>query len=425
VRALAQHDPYHRFTVDGHSFLAVAALASAVETDPEALRRTTEAGDLRTLRLGTLLHDVGKGSGEDHAVAGERLAHAVATRMGLTAGEIEEVTQLVRWHLLLPDTATRRDLDDDAVIEAVASAVGSARTLRLLYVLAVADGIATGPEAWGPWKAGLVRELLHKVLPVLEEGPVVTRSDVGQRAAEVVAYEPGLAATAEDTLATLPSSYLGATSVSEMADDIRLLLKPPRAGELRMRVDAGGHEAGAVITICVPDRPGTLARTAGVLALHRLSVIKAQAYSTSTGIALERFVVENSADWSALENDLTAAYSGRLAVEPRLQKKVSEYEKTALPPPEIRVIDDASSHSTVLEVRARDALGLLYAITAAMSDLDLDIHVAKIDTLARRVVDVFYVRTAWGDKLLPEQIVEVERSIAHRVQRLFGVAETT
>jgi [protein-PII] uridylyltransferase len=87
---------------------------------------------------------------------------------------------------------------------------------------------------------------------------------------------------------------------------------------------------------------------------------------------------------------------------------------------DVRVLQDASQHSTVVEVRAPDALGLLYAITAALSELDLDIHVAKIDTLGERVVDAFYVRTAADDKLSDEQVTEVERSIVHRIDRLFN-----
>jgi [protein-PII] uridylyltransferase len=172
----------------------------------------------------------------------------------------------------------------------------------------------------------------------------------------------------------------------------------------------------------VTDRPGTLARTAGVLSLHRLSVLRAQAYSVTSGFALERFLVRcpEGTDWDAVKGDLEAAYSGRLAVEARLEKKASDYKPRRPIEPDVRILQDASAHSTVVEVRATDALGLLYAITAALSDLDIDIHVAKIDTLGERVVDVFYVRSAWGAKLDEAQAEELPRSIAHRVARLLG-----
>lgn len=422
IRALAQHDPYHRYTVDGHLFIVVSEIGRAIDNDPIARAAAEEAGDLDMLRLGALLHDIGKGSGHDHSVVGEELARSVCARMGLQRDEIDEVAALVRWHLLLIDTATRRDLDDGAVITEVADTIGDGRHLRFLYILSVADGRGTGPEGWSDWKAALAAELYRKALVALETGQVPTRSDVTARAREVEAYEPGLAGRAEDVLATLPPSYLEATSVPDMVDDVRILLQPPDKGQVRHRVYEGLERGEAAVTVCVPDRPGTLARTAGVLALNRISVLQAQAFSTTAGLALERFIVKvpNGADWSAFETDLEAVYSGRLALEARLEKKIRDYRPATAFAPEVRVLDTASAHSTVIEVRAPDALGLLFAVTAALTDLDLDIHVAKIDTLGQRVVDVFYVRNSWGEKLTPDQGAEVERSILHRVGRLFG-----
>jgi len=421
IRALAQHDPYHRYTVDGHLFVVVRELRRAIEIDVLARAAVEEAGDLDTLRLATLLHDVGKGSGHDHSVVGEELARTAAQRMGLSTEEVEEVAALVRWHLLLVDTATRRDLDDGSVIAEVADRM-TGRRLRLLYILTVADGLGTGPEGWNDWKATLVAELYRKTLIALETGEIPTRSDVTARAREVEAYEPSLAGRAQDVLATLPHSYLEATSVPDMVDDIRLLLQPPDKGEVRHRVYEGTERDQAAVTVCVADRPGTLARTAGVLALNRISVLRAQAFSTSAGLALERFVVRvpEAASWESVAADLEAAYSGRLALEARLERKIQDYRPPEPVEPDIRILQDASAHSTVIEVRAPDTLGLLFALTAALSDLDLDIHVAKIDTLGHRVVDVFYVRSAWGEKLTEAQADEVRRSIAHRIGRLFG-----
>jgi [protein-PII] uridylyltransferase len=422
VRGLAQHDPYHRFTVDGHSFIAVGEARRATEQDAFGQAAAAEAGDLSSLYLGTLLHDVGKGSGEDHSVAGERLARDACRRMGLPDDQVEEVAAIVRHHLLLVDTATRRDLDDGAVINFVTETVGNPRRLRLLYLLSIADGKATGPEGWNEWKGALVRELFLRVITALETGELPARSDVAMRAREVEAYEPTLTGRVETVLETLPPSYLHATSTPDIADDIRLLLSPPQPGQVKHRVDTGTEAGQLSVTVGVVDRPGTLARTAGVLALHRISVLTANAFSTTAGIALQRFIVKphQEIDWDSFAEDLAAAYSGRLAVEARLGKKVLDYKPKVPVIPEVRVLQEESAHSTVVEVRAPDALGLLWAITASLTELDLDIHVAKIDTLGERVVDVFYVRSAWGDKLNAEQATEVTRSIEHRVAQLFG-----
>ncbi|HYP24682.1 MAG TPA: [protein-PII] uridylyltransferase [Actinomycetota bacterium] len=418
ARGRAQHDPYHRYTVDGHSFVAVDAANRVLAEDGLA----RDAGSTDALLVATLLHDAGKGSGEDHSVAGERLARSAATRMGFDHATVEEIATLVRWHLLLVDTATRRDLDDGAVIEDVAARVGTPRLLRLLYVLTVADATATGPEAWTPWKASLVRDLFRKALVALETGALPARSDVSTKAREVIAFEPALAGSAEDVLTTLPPSYLGSATVAEIADDIRLLLRRPRPGDVVARVEDGTEDGTEVLTVCVADRPGSLARTAGVLAMNLVTVLSAQAFSTTEGLALQRLTVrpDDPARMESVVAGLEAAFAGRIALEARLTKKALDYRPAGEVAVDVRVVDDASVHSTVVEVRGPDALGLLYAIAAGLSDLDLDIHVAKIDTLGARVVDTFYVRDARGTKPGPEQTKEIERAVAHRVSSLYG-----
>ena len=422
VRALAQHDPYHRYTVDGHLFVATSEIDRVLDADPVARIAAEEAGDLDDLRFAALLHDVGKGSGRDHSVEGEELARAICTRVGLTAERTQRVAALVRHHLTLVDTATRRNLDDGEVISSVAEAIGDPLRLRLLYILSIADGRATGPDGWSEWKGALLRELYKKTLTALETGALPVRSDVKAKAEEVEAYEPSLAGRALDVLETLPRSYLSSTHLPDIVDDVRLLLQAPARGELRYRVDDGTEPGETALTICVSDRPGALARTAGVLAMHRLSVLRAQAFSTSAGLALERFILGRTGDerWEAVVADLEAVFSGRLALEARLDRKIRDYGESPASEPDVRVLQDASQHSTVIEVRAADAIGLLYGITAALGELDLDIHVAKIDTLGERVVDVFYVRTGWGTKLNTEQADEVKRAIRHRLSRLYN-----
>lgn len=420
IRCRAQHDPYHRLTVDAHSFAAVEEARRAGDSAGPGAALT--ADDRRVLLLAALLHDIGKGSGIDHSVAGEALARGACNRMGLPKEMVGEVCALVRWHLLLPDTATRRDLEDGAVIETVARTVQTPRRARLLYALSAADGRATGPAAWSSWKAALVAELYRKLVVALETGEVPVRRSIAERAREVEAYEPGLAGRAEQVLACLPPSYGSTTSVPEMADELHLLLAAPAPGQARVRLEQGLEAGQWVVTLCVSDRPGALAKTAGVLALRRLSVLSARAYSTSNGLALQRFIVQAAAEdaTSGLEETLEAAYAGRLAVDARVRQKVRDYGWNAGLTAEVRMLHDSSEHSTIVEVRAPDALGLLYAVTAALADLELDIHVAKIDTLSERVVDVFYVRSPDGAKLDDQQATEAKRAIEDRLHRFFS-----
>jgi [protein-PII] uridylyltransferase len=421
VRGRVQHDPWHRYTVDGHAFAAAAELSRLLEQDQRAARTAAAAGDLDALYLAALLHDIGKGSGEDHSVAGEVLARRALQRMGLAPDEVGEVAVLVRHHLLLVETATRRDLDDPSVVEGVAAALGSPRRVRLLHLLTVADGLATGPAAWNDWKGTLVADLAARVLHLLERGAPPGPGDPEALARRIESTRPALAGQAAHLLATLPDSYPSAVDDGLLADELELLADPPGPGAVRYRVDPSGDGHGLVM-VCAADRPGTLARTTGVLALHRVSVLRAHVWSTSAGLALQRFAVQAppTLRWERLGADLDAAWSGRLAVEARLERKARDYRPPSPVEPDVRVLPDESAHSTVVEVRAGDALGLLHAIAAALGDLDLDVRVAKIDTLGDRVVDTFYVRSPWGAKLSDDQADELSLAIRHRTGRLLG-----
>ncbi len=419
IRGRAQHDLYHRYTVDGHSFIAVAEVTRMVGRHQSAGRAADEAGDLDALYLAALFHDIGKGSGGDHSTVGAGLSLIALRRMDIPERTAHEVATLVEHHLLLSETATRRDLGDGSVIRTVADKLGSPRLLRLLYVLSAADGRATGPEAWTAWKETLVGALYAKALVALETGEVPERGDVTEKAAKVSALEPELSDRAAIILGTLPPSYLDSAPIETLADELKLLARPLEPGSIRTSVSTEGDHPS--LTVCLPDRPGTLARTAGVLALHRISVLSAQAYSTSTGVALERFLVmDDDPDWDKVVATLEDVYGGRLALDAHLERKAADYRPANPIRPVVEVLQAETAHSTVIEVRSPDALGLLYALTAGLSDLDLDIHTAKIDTVGDRVVDVFYVRTARGTKLDEQQAAEVERSILHRTERLFG-----
>jgi [protein-PII] uridylyltransferase len=122
------------------------------------------------LVVAALLHDLGKGSRGDHSSAGATIARQVAGRMGFAGSDVETLALLVELHLLIPEVATRRDLDDPVTIRRVAEPVGTVERLRLLAALCEADSVATGPLAWGPWKAGLVRRLTECVTDYFESG---------------------------------------------------------------------------------------------------------------------------------------------------------------------------------------------------------------------------------------------------------------
>ncbi|MFZ6004201.1 MAG: [protein-PII] uridylyltransferase [Actinomycetota bacterium] len=368
VRSKPQRNAYHRFTVDRHLMETAANAASLVAR--------TERPDL--LLVGALLHDIGKGFPGDHTEVGIDLVAGIGARMGFAPSDVAVLQAMVRHHLLLPDVATRRDLDDAATIELVAEAVGDKLTLGLLAALTEADSIATGPAAWGQWKADLVRELVHRT-----------------------------------------SHVLGGGTAAEVSDDF------PTEAHLEML--RGGSQVlrgeGDRLTVVTTDRQGLFSRVAGVMALHGLAVLDA-AVTSLDGMALEVLKVESSfgptISWDKVIADLERMLDGGLALQARLAERARVYGRQPRgphhDPPRVVVDNAASREATVVEVHATDSVGVLYRITRALAELDLDIVSAKVQTLGDRVVDAFYVRDAAGGKLEdPMVIVEVERALLHEL----------
>ncbi len=352
VRCKPQRNAYHRFTVDRHLLEAAANAA--------ALTRNVARPDL--LLVGALLHDIGKGFPGDHTDAGVEVVGRIGPRLGFAPDDVAVLVDMVRHHLLLPDVATRRDLDDPATVEAVAAVVGDRDRLELLAALTEADSLATGPAAWGAWKAGLVADLVARV--------------AGRLAGHQVAAAPALPTAAHRRL---------------MADR-------------RPVVDVAGTE----VTVIAPDRPGLFCRVAGALALHGLDVRSAAA-AAEAGMAVEVFEVEpafgSPPDWTRVTADVERAVGGRLSLDARLAERARAYaglrRASTARPAEPRVLfdDEASATATVVEVRAPDGIGVLYRITRALADCDLDVRSAKVSTLGHEVVDAFYVMDASGAKV--------------------------
>ena len=369
VRNKPQRNAYHRFTVDRHLLEAVANAAELADR--------VSRPDL--LVLGALLHDLGKGLPGDHTDNGVILARALGTRFGLSADDAEVVVALVRHHLLLPDVATRRDLSDDTTISSVAETVESPLVLELLHALTEADSLATGTSAWGSWKAELVASLVERVAHVIGGGDV-----------------------REVTWRLFPSAHV-----------------------LTLMARGGVHVVGEgdrLITVA-PDRQGLFSRVAGVLSLHGLDVLAAEAHSDEHGMAaneLRVVVPRHGMDWSKVTADLERALEGQLAIEARLAERArtSRKRKRTMAEPietSVRLDNDASSNATVVEVKARDSVGVLYRITKALAELALDIRHATVQTLGDGVVDTFYVRGADGKVEDPFHIREIERAVLHAV----------
>jgi [protein-PII] uridylyltransferase len=421
VRSLPQRNAYHRFTVDRHSLEAVAECArllDAADADPlefdGVVARACRRPDL--LLLAALLHDMGKGYAGDHATIGADNATEMARRIGLDSEGREVLGWLVRDHLLLADTAMRRDLSDEAVADGVAAAcAGDGERLRLLYLLTIGDSRATGPAAWGATKAALLRDLFVKAAAAIERGAVAALAE--DRAAALAARIGADDATA--FLSALPASYALMFDDETMARHRDLLAD--RSHAIDCRVDDDGR---IVATVAAADRRGLLATLAGALTCCGLTVLEANLFSTADGMAIDVFhasdpyerVERHGAE--RVEMTLAGALSGEIDVAAGVEARARDYRRLDRPAGKVVVeVDrDASDRDTVFEVHTDDDVGLLYRLASTFVAFDLDVRVAKVQTLGDRVVDVFYVRDADGNKVGDDAVLEkVRRALVEAI----------
>lgn len=432
VRCRPQRDPYHRYPVDTHLLETLRGVGALLRDpdragDPLTVRAAAGVGDPDALLLGALLHDIGKTGEGGHVAVGERIAGAAVERMRMSPEPADLVRFLVREHLLLSDTATRRDLEDENLVLDVAARVGSEDRLAALYLLTEADAQATGPHAWTPWRATLVRELVAKVQHVLERGDMAPQ--MAERLDERVSAVRGALAgedraTVDRFLARMPRGYLLAVPADRAARHFHLLSSDLGALEVRTLPEPGSRPRHHALMVAARDRPGLLARIAGALSLSGLSILSAQVFTTEDGLAVDLFELEPSfaedvteERWRRFRTTLRHALEGRLSLEYRFRERRRHYPAPREDLPVKVVVDDAASDFfTVVEVGAPDRIGLLFDIASVLHELQLDVHVAKVATFGARVVDAFYVRDVLGRKVRdPDQRDEIVRAITARL----------
>ncbi|HEV7976237.1 [protein-PII] uridylyltransferase [Amycolatopsis sp.] len=366
VRDLPPRSPVHSWTVDRHLVRACV----------EASKLTTTVSRPDLLLLGALLHDIGKGREADHSVLGAAISAQVAARIGLSAGDVNLISEMVRHHLLLPHTATRRDISDPATVTRVAKTLDdNSVLLELLHALTISDSLATGPGVWTDWKGHLLSELVS-------------------RCAEAMHGK-------------------GFTAPEQLNSEQRALVSAA-VGSGRGEVSISSEGKVATVVLAVPARSELLAPAAGVLALHSLEVHSAMMRAYDGGragvfTASPRF--GSLPDTGLLREQFARAVAGTLPLTQRLAEKERDYAASphvASAEPRVLWFDDETSGSetVVLELRASDRIGLLFRIAGALRRCDVEVRWAKVATLGDAVVDSFAVEPrsgkldqAWRDKV--------------------------
>ncbi|MFM1905225.1 MAG: Bifunctional uridylyltransferase/uridylyl-removing enzyme [Actinomycetota bacterium] len=360
VRFAPQRNSVHKFTVDRH----------LIETVVEASKLTTLVARPDLLLMSALLHDIGKARFTDHSILGAELSREITLAMGFSRLDREIIEMLVRHHLLLPEIATKRDLDDPATAKLITEHVQSRYLLNLLHQLTIADALATSPIAASPWRMSLIARLVEIVN--------------GQLSGVETIVEPQV----EDEL-VIDSSGIG----------------------FKMIEQTGHH----LIRVSIPDSKGALANLAGLFSLNRLVVRSAKTKTVGDRAISDWQVISLYGELPSedlLRNEIKRVITGAIDVAEQLSRReqtaITTNRLVAQPRVTFPRID---SNYTVVEVRAHDAPGMLYRITAAISAQYLDIAAAIVATLGGTVDDVFYLRNQAGIRLSPDEEAELSQAI--------------
>jgi [protein-PII] uridylyltransferase len=362
LRSLPQRNALHRHTVDRHM----------VETAVHAASLTRKVHRPDLLLFAALFHDIGKGDTEDHSIRGERLIGPLAKRIGFPEEDVEVIKILVKHHLLLSSTATRRDLDDPATIQSILAVIPNLTTLELLHALSIADGEATGSAGWSDWKATLVSDLVKRVKKAMS----------------------------------------GSSTIAAQPEITPEQLKVAESGVLQVNLEQ--RENGYSIEIISPDKPGLLSLVAGVINTFRLDVRSARTKSHGSSAVMKWIVTPEphapAVTAQNLRSEIEKAFNDTSHIEDKLIARAQAYASIPaipVPDPIVEFYNDGATDATIIEVRSHDRPGLLFRIGAGITQSKVDIRSAIVTTLGAEAIDTLYVSELTGGPLSDERANEV------------------
>ncbi len=428
-----QFDQYHLYPAGRHLLYTVRTLKGFSKPDVEGRHQLyhdiyKENKKKKLLLWAALLHDIGKGDPTGgHARRGADMASKILSRKGYSLADIKTVFFLIEHHLLLIQAATRRDINDEETAIVLARKIKRVDHLKMLFLLTVADSMATGPKAWNDWTSSLLRSLFIKVLNVLENGELATRKAVRTvEEKKLLVFEAMGEEMASNSIEKLfgvmSPRYQLYTSSDDMPSHIRLFNRLGN-NSFVWTVDTAMETDTRTVTICAKDRPGLISKIAGVFTMNNIDILDVQIFTWRNNIALDIFKVTPPPDqlfenerWERAEKQLGDALGDKLDISLEISgRKNSDgmiRPHTSQRPTQIVVDNESSSFFTIIEVFTYDFPGLLFRVSNALFSCGLDIWVAKIATKVDQVVDVFYVRDFDGFKIdAPDQVEKIKAAI--------------
>jgi len=433
LTCLVQHEFYHRYTADIHTLNSIRELDRIfTEAEPGTLKYREvlhEIADPGLLYLTLLLHDIGKAEGiGGHSESGVRLAGPILVRMGISPQGQALILSVIKNHLAMARFWQKRDIDDPLTSANFAELVGDAERLRFLYVHTYCDARGTAADLWNSYKDTLHTSLYRATLERLEPGSAVPADLDAKRKMtqqELIARRiPGIS---DDEISAhfslLPDRYFIHTDGSEITLHIQMvnrLLKSITAadsvGTLRPVIDWKDdlNRSLTVVNVVTWDRGGLFYKLAGAFSVAGLNILGAKVISRTDHIAIDTFyvvepgrgVVQNAAAQETFARNIESALVSNRDLYPEILAQAKRIAATRYLspaggetlhssfPPTVDVYHEISMQRTIVEVQARDQIGLLYRLAKSIFDHGFDITFARVGTERGVAIDTFYIESA-------------------------------
>ena len=440
VVAMMQFNMYHSYTVDEHTIQVISNYAQIEREELEVeLPLSSEiiknGVNRRILMVAMLLHDIGKGQETDHSILGAQIARRVAPALGLRKSECETVEWLVRYHLLMSDTAQKRDIADPRTVRDFAKAVRTVDRLNLLTVLTVCDIRGVGPDVWNNWKAALLRALYRQTRIVLEDGmEAINRENRGAEAKKRLRKELSGWPT-KDIKRETSRHYdpywqgLHITAHKVFAELLRDI------GDDEIRIDLHPDEDRDATRACfaMADHPGIFSRMCGALALVGANIVDARTFTSKDGYATAAFWIQDAegapyevSRLARLRQMIEKTLKGEVIATEAMKSRdvIKKRERAFRVPTTITFDNEGSEIYTIIEVDTRDRPGLLFDLTRTLANNNVYIASAVIATYGEQVVDSFYVKDMFGLKFHSKSKQQtLEKKLREAIER--GVERAT